>query len=678
MLVIMAAGIGSRYGGLKQIDPIDEEGHLIIDFSIYDGIKAGFEKIVFIIKREDEESFKEVIGRRIEEHIEVIYVYQDLDFLPEGYDVPEGRVKPWGTAHALLSCESVIHGPFAIINADDYYGPHAFQSIYDFLMNLEQGEPYHYGMVGYLLENTLTEHGYVARGVCQIDENHRLVNIHERTHIEKRGKSSVYTEDGGQTWVTIPEGSTVSMNMWGFSEEFVTEVKDRFIKFLEQNLQKDPLKCEYFLPSIVGELLEEGKATVKVLKTSERWYGVTYKEDKERVVNAIAALKDQGIYPSNLWESFALNHKEKDPFLPIKEIWNQFQFEGEYLSSRDYGSGHINDTFLVEGITDDQQKKQYIIQRINHNIFKNPEQLMSNISRVTDHLRKKIILNGGDPNRETLNIIKTKNEKDFYLDQKGEYWRAYVFITDAMSLDQVEETEDFYESGVAFGNFQYLLSDFPAETLYETIPNFHHTKDRIRKFHHAIEKDVCHRVGLVEEEIAFILDRERDAVILDEMLERGELPLRVTHNDTKLNNVMLDKKTGKGICVVDLDTVMPGLAIHDFGDSIRFGSSTGLEDEKDLSKVSCDMDLFAAYVKGFLEGCKGSLKDIEIDNLVLASKVMTLECGIRFLTDYLEGDHYFKIQREEHNLDRTRTQLKLVADMEKKWDTMIEIVNQYR
>lgn len=302
VLVVMAAGMGSRYGGLKQIDPVDKLGHIIMDFSIYDAVKAGFEKVVFIIKRENEADFKAAIGDRMSKVIEVEYVFQDLHNLPEGYEVPEGRVKPWGTGHAILSCLGTVDAPFAVINADDYYGSHAFQMIYDYLTSHEDDEKYRYTMVGYVLENTLTENGHVARGVCVTDENGYLQEINERTHIEKRGDETAYTEDDGATWTVIPEGSIVSMNMWGFSQSILKELKDRFAKFLDENLEGNPMKCEYFLPFVVDELLGEDKATVQVLKSLDKWYGVTYKEDKPVVVAAIQALKDSGLYPEKLWE----------------------------------------------------------------------------------------------------------------------------------------------------------------------------------------------------------------------------------------------------------------------------------------------------------------------------------------------------------------------------------------
>ena len=302
VLVIMAAGMGSRYGGLKQIDPVDDQGHIIMDFSIFDAKRAGFEKVVFIIKKANEADFKECIGKRMSKIMDVSYVYQELDNLPDGYSVPEGRVKPFGTGHAIMSCADAVDGPFAVINADDYYGAHAFQEIYSYLSTHQDDDKYRYTMVGYKLENTLTDNGHVARGVCVTDENNYLIGINERTHIEKRDGGAAYTEDDGKTWTTIPAGSIVSMNMWGFSASILKELQERFSVFLGENLEKNPLKCEYFLPSVVGELLAEEKATVEVLKSMDKWYGVTYKEDKPVVVAAIQALKDQGLYPQKLWE----------------------------------------------------------------------------------------------------------------------------------------------------------------------------------------------------------------------------------------------------------------------------------------------------------------------------------------------------------------------------------------
>ena len=302
VLVIMAAGMGSRYGGLKQIDPVDKEGHIIMDFSIFDAKRAGFEKVVFIIKKEDEADFKEAVGNRMEKIMDVAYAYQDLHNLPEGFEVPEGRVKPWGTAHAVLSAIDEVDGPFAVINADDYYGRHAFEVIYNYLTTHEDDELYRYVMIAFHIEKTITENGHVSRGVCQVDENHFLKEITERTRIEKRGEEAAYTLDDGASWIPVPDKTPVSMNCWGFTPGFLKVLEEKFPAFLDKGLKENPMKCEYFLPSVVEELLQEKKATVEVMESEEKWYGVTYKEDKKSVMDAIAAMKEQGTYPENLWK----------------------------------------------------------------------------------------------------------------------------------------------------------------------------------------------------------------------------------------------------------------------------------------------------------------------------------------------------------------------------------------
>ena len=304
VLVVMAAGMGSRYGGLKQIDPVGNHGQLIIDYSIYDARKAGFETVVFVIKHEIEEDFKKAIGDRMSKIMDVKYAYQQLDDLPEGYTCPADRVKPWGTCHAILAARDVVDGPFAVINADDYYGPEAFHEIYDYLSTHEATDDkgrFAYAMVGYRLGNTVTENGHVARGVCTEDENQYLKKVVEHTHIEKDGDNARYTEDDGKTWTELPGSTIVSMNLWGFTTGFMAEAKARFSAFLDKALVENPIKGEYFLPSVVSQLLEEDKASVKVLRSNDKWYGVTYRPDKPVVVHAIAEKTAAGIYPDDLW-----------------------------------------------------------------------------------------------------------------------------------------------------------------------------------------------------------------------------------------------------------------------------------------------------------------------------------------------------------------------------------------
>ena len=302
VLVVLAAGMGSRYGGLKQIDPVGNHGQLIIDYSIYDARRAGFETVVFIIKHEIEETFKAAIGARLSKVINVKYAYQELADLPEGYTVPEGRVKPWGTTHAVMAARNIIEGPFAVVNADDYYGPAAFKAVYDYLCaNPDNDNWLEYAMVGYRLGNTVTEHGTVARGVCEEDASNYLTEVIERTKIEKDGENARFTEDGGATWSPLSGDTVVSMNLWGFNRSLVDEAWARFPAFLDKALRENPEKGEYFLPLIVSQLIHEGKARVKVLRSGDKWYGVTYQEDKPAVVAAIARMTQEGLYPDDLW-----------------------------------------------------------------------------------------------------------------------------------------------------------------------------------------------------------------------------------------------------------------------------------------------------------------------------------------------------------------------------------------
>lgn len=362
----------------------------------------------------------------------------------------------------------------------------------------------------------------------------------------------------------------------------------------------------------------------------------------------------------------------------FNEIVSNFKFEGEFIKAEPYGFGHINDTYAAYFKKPDGKTHRYILQRINHNVFKKPEQLMQNIFGVTSYMREKIIESGGNPERETLNLIQAKDNKYYYKSPEGNYWRGYIFIEGACTYQIVENLDHFYNAGKAFGRFQRLLGEYPAGTLFETIPDFHNTKKRYEAFLVSVEKDIAGRASKVKDEIDFVMKRADDTRVLVDLLDKGKLPLRVTHNDTKFNNVMIDNVTGEGICVIDLDTVMPGLSVYDFGDSIRSGANPADEDEKDLTRVCMDLKLFEQFTKGFLEQTRESLTAAEFDYLPFGAKIMTFECGIRFLTDYLSGDTYFKIHREEHNLDRARTQFKMVADMENKMDEMKRIVNKYR
>ena len=351
----------------------------------------------------------------------------------------------------------------------------------------------------------------------------------------------------------------------------------------------------------------------------------------------------------------------------MEQVLSYFQLEGRPLSCVPYGQGHINLTYLVE--TD--APRRYIVQRLSRVAFPDIPALMENVSAVTAHLAAR----NPDP-RSCLHLVPTREGMSFRRDSSGEYWRVYDYVEDSICLQTPETAEDFFQSAVAFGRFQRQLSAFPAEKLHETIPNFHNTPDRYRKFHLAIQENRSGRLDKVKDEVDFLLTREESAGVLQQELKDGLLPLRVTHNDTKLNNVLLDASSRRALCVIDLDTVMPGLVAHDFGDSIRFGASTAAEDERDLGKVEMSLSLFETYAHGFIPAC-GALSRSEIESLPLGARTMTLENGVRFLTDYLDGDVYYHISRPEQNLDRARTQIRLVEDMERKWERMREIIRPY-
>lgn len=357
----------------------------------------------------------------------------------------------------------------------------------------------------------------------------------------------------------------------------------------------------------------------------------------------------------------------------FNDIVKKFRIEGRFLKAEPYGNGHINSTYAAY-FEKDCIKERYIIQKINTDIFKSPEKLMENIKSVTSHLRSKIISSGGNPDHETLTFINTVDGKNFYKNETGDYWRCCSFIENTQSYQRVENPKHLYNSGRTFGKFLQYLSDFPADKLHETIPFFHDTEKRYMAFLEAVRNDIKGRAGEVKDEIKFLMDRAADTKVLLELLKEGKVSLRVIHNDTKFDNILIDNVTGEGLCVVDLDTVMPGLSLYDFGDAIRSGANPAKEDETDLSKVWLDLELFESFTKGFIETAGKSLTETEIKYLSFSVKLMALECGMRFLTDYLNGDIYFRIHREKQNLDRARNQFKLVVDIENKLEKMNEIV----
>jgi len=361
----------------------------------------------------------------------------------------------------------------------------------------------------------------------------------------------------------------------------------------------------------------------------------------------------------------------------LAKIISQFQIDGRLVEVAPHGTGHINDTYASRFDTPRGQRR-YVHQRINHRIFREPEKLMENVERVTRHLRDKIIAAGGDPERETLNLVPVRDGRTFHRDERGNTWRTYLFIEGARTYDVVENLDHVYSAARAFGEFQKLVSDLPGARLWETIPDFHNTPRRLEAFEEAVGCDAAGRAAGARDEIDFVRRRAGEASVLVDLQRQGKVPERITHNDTKLNNVMIDDATGRGICVIDLDTVMPGLVGYDFGDAVRLGANPAAEDERDLSKVCMDLAMFDRLARGYLDAARGFLTAEEIDHLAFSALLITFEIGVRFLTDHLAGDEYFKVHREGHNLDRCRTQFKMVADMERQADRMAAVIDRYR
>lgn len=357
----------------------------------------------------------------------------------------------------------------------------------------------------------------------------------------------------------------------------------------------------------------------------------------------------------------------------LERIAARFALCGQFAGARRCNNGHINDTYIVTTATP-QGRRRYILQRINHNVFKSPQDVMSNIQRITEHLRRKVIEEGGDPEREVVNLIPTREGGYLYHSEADGYWRAYLFVEGARTYETVENPAHFCSAGEAFGRFQSLLSDFPADSLIETIPKFHDTPSRYAALMEAVDRDAVNRAKQVQKEIEFAEARAHETGIITELLAREAIPLRVTHNDTKLNNVLIDDQTGRGICVLDLDTVMPGTTLYDFGDAIRYGASSAAEDEPDLSKIWLDLELYRQFTRGYLTSARSFLTPKEIELLPFSAKLLAYELGMRFLTDYLNGDVYFRTHRPDHNLDRARAQFQLARDIETKMDAMHAIV----
>ena len=642
ILIIMAAGLGSRYGGLKQADAFLPQNKTIIEYSLYDAFQAGFRRFIIIVKQENEEIVKQTIRHSFDESYDIQYVYQTQIV---------DRKKPLGTAHALYCCKDIVDVSCGVINGDDYYGKNAYVELYHALKK-EVNEST-YVMVGYPLKNTLSKFGSVSRGLCH-ERYGYLQSIEECTSIHFLNDQIVYDDAQNQPH-TLEENQIVSMNMWGVSQDIFKHINYLLDDFLKNEYLKNPEKAEFYLPSVIDYLIHQQHINVKVYTTNEKWYGVTYIEDRQEVIEGISQKLDQYDLDLKKWQH-VVEHIEK--------IAYQFNIEDTIIQILPNHSGNINDTYIIKGL-----KNDYLLQRINHSIFKNVDLLMNNMSSVIKHLNLK--------NIKTLKIIPTLHNKS-YIQIGEDYYRMLSFIENSFTYDFIEKVDDFYHTGYCFGEFYKALSDFDVTTIGETIPDFHHTPKRFEQFLDSLNVDYNHRRQEVSDEIEYLLSRQPIASLLYDLYQDHKIPMRVCHNDTKLSNILMDQNTHLPICVIDFDTIMPGFAAFDFGDAMRSGANHTYEDNPNLEEVYLDLDLFKAFSKGFLKACGDILNQSEKDSLVLGVKVIVYEQSLRFLSDYLNGDVYYKINYPTHNLVRAKNQIKLLQDIEAKEEELVKIIQNIK
>ncbi|PVY43726.1 phosphotransferase [Pontibacter virosus] len=671
-LLVLAAGMATRYGSLKQLDGFGPNGETIIEYSVHDAVKAGFGKVVFVVREEILADFTAAMQGRLPDSVEVDYVAQELDMLPAGYKVPAGRTKPWGTGHAVWVASAKINEPFAVINADDFYGYASFKLAADFLKS--SSDDSESGLVGFELANTLSEHGSVSRGICAFDEAQTLLSLTELTKIVRTDSGDILVQDEEVQHTHLDGKEVVSMNLMAFKPTVFPYFEKYLKEFLSRNQHE--LKAEFYLPTVVNEMIAAGETSVKVMQTPEKWFGVTYPEDKATAIQRIDDLIKGNSYPKNLQsltgpeDIETTAHKAQD----IQEIVSHFAIQGHTAGGTPYGSGHIHDTYYIKNLQADCP--DYLLQRINHQVFKNVPLLMENIEQVTAHLRSKLEnIPGAEPDKEVLTLVPTRHQASYYQDEAGNFWRLYLLLQGTRSYDLVESPQQAYEGGKAFGRFQALLADMDASLLHESIPDFHNVEHRLRQFTQAIKHNQKDRVKHVQPEIDFVMQRAQLMSTICRLGREGKLPLRITHNDTKFNNVLLDSQD-KAQCVIDLDTVMPGYVAYDYGDAIRTTAATAAEDEKDLSKIDIDLNLFRGFTQGFLEETCASLTDEEIGSLSLGITLLPFIMGLRFLTDYIDGDHYYKIHFPEHNLQRAQAQFRLVEVLEDKLELLQGIIEE--
>lgn len=637
-LIILAAGLGSRYGGLKQLDAFLPGEKTIIEYSVENAYMAGFRHFVIVIRKENENEVKKMIQHSFDDDYNIDYVYQE--------NVVH-RIKPLGTAQALLCCKGKIKDVAGIINGDDYYGQDAFEKLYYTLMR--DVDKTHYAMIGYELENTLSKNGGVSRGICQVKQGN-LISVQECTNILQKDGHLTCDQN-----IELTDKQIVSMNMWAFSKDIFDDLEFCFKQFMATDYKDNPQKAEFYLPNVFDYLIKNKKITLKVVPTSSKWYGVTYQEDKHFVYEGIVATTKN--------RTIDLKQYDKKMTL-VKKIAKLFKINEEPIQILVNNAGNINDSFIVK-----TKHHRYLLQRINHQIFKNIDGLMNNMALVTHYLQSL--------HKTTLEIIPTYTG-DHYICFDHNYYRMFKYIENSFTYDYNDDADKFYETGCCFGEFFNDLHGFDAQNLVESIPDFHNTPKRYEQFEESLLTASNERLAMAKQEITEIKNRRYISSLLYQRFEKGEIKLRVCHNDTKLSNILMDKTTKKPICVIDFDTIMPGFIGYDYGDALRSGANHTFEDDECLEHVYFDLDMFKAFTKGFLEKLGSILTKGEIDSLVDSVKVIVYEQAMRFLTDYLNNDIYYKTNYKQHNLVRARNQIALLQDIENKEEQMKAIINDYR
>ncbi|TWT43936.1 N-acetylhexosamine 1-kinase [Phycisphaerae bacterium RAS1] len=639
-LVLLAAGLGSRFGGSKQLAPVRPSGETIMDYTIYDALRAGMTQVVFVIRPEAEHGFRDSIGRRIESRVAVRYAHQRLDDLPPGFSPPIGRTKPWGTGHALLCAAALVDGPFIVANADDGYGAEAMEAIATAAAGLH--DPKDAALAAFPLRATVARvEAGVSRAVCRVSAAGALQHIEEYTHVRRDADAFVGVGPRGY-FQQFTGDELVSMNLWAFQPALFDALRESFARFLES--ADDLATAEFFLPAAVMAAMACDVLRVRVLPTKSQWFGITHAADQYAAATAVEQAILLQRYPAVLWEQSTA-------------VVERFALPGPVSAAWPRSGGHINDAFLVLCGTP-WRGQRFLLQRINPRVFPNAHAVVDNMVRITQHLRAKLESRGvADVDRRVLTPIPT-TDGGYISEFENASWRMLRLIEDAATVPLISP-QRAYQAAAAFAAYHADLADLPPPPLHETIRDFHNTPLRLT----ALERSIASTSDRMRRRAAALIDEARRraplATQLEDLVRRGDVTAQTVHNDAKLSNILFDARTDEPLCIVDLDTTMTGLALHDFGDMVRSMAATAEEEEIDCSRVRIDADRYRALADGF----RTVHADATDEQLATAARVIIYEQAIRFLTDYLEGDRYYRTSRAGQNRERAANQFALLRSL---------------